>query len=97
MIRASALWTFYLHHCLAPLVISAFCFYIYFVDAQIINLLLIKLVTDAGICYFINTIHRNRLFYYYNLHISGRLLWIGYFTIDLVIFVTAICIISLVM
>ncbi len=97
MIRANALWAFYLHHCMAPLVVSALCCYIYWADAQFINLLLIKLVTNAGICYFVNTIHRNRLFYYYNLHISRRLLWMGYFTVDLFIFVIAICFIHQVM
>lgn len=92
--QLKAIFTFYRHFYVVPLLINILCCYLYFVDGLLFEVIMIKLVTDVGLRYFIVTLQSGKLFYYYNQHISKRMLWISYFLTDFVLLALSLCLIN---
>lgn len=93
--QMKAIVSFYRYYCVVPFLLSILCSYLYFIDGSLFAVLMIKLITGIGIRYFIISLQSNKLFYYYNQHISRILLWGSYFLFDLALLTILLCLIRL--
>ncbi|MBE2288868.1 MAG: hypothetical protein IAE95_04890 [Chitinophagaceae bacterium] len=76
----------YRYYAAVPLVLCLPGCWIYAMERLVIPLLLMKALTDVLIWYFITATAPHRLFYYYNLHVSRRFLFVMFIVTDLFIF-----------
>ena len=84
MKKARAAILFYGNYCIAPIVLSAvFCIRYKMAGGSMPVALCSKLLADIAVWYFIVGLSPERLYYYYNLHISKAELAASFFFIDL--------------
>ncbi|WP_161499383.1 hypothetical protein [Flavipsychrobacter stenotrophus] len=93
--QLKAIVAFYRYYCVLPVLLSMLCCYLFFIDGSLFAVLMIKLITGIGVRYFIILLQSNKLFYYYNQHMSRTLLWGSYFLFDLALLIVMLCLISL--
>ena len=97
MRKIRLLFSFYTYFATGGLVISLLCWIFFCLDGPefMTATLLIKIVTDALISYLIYAQQSNKLYYYYNLHISKTALFAGYYFFDLMLFCSGLWIVHL--
>lgn len=79
---------FYRHNCIVPVIISLACCVLYYANGKdAVTQVTTKLLTEVVIILIISVIQKDKLYYYYNLHLSRRILFAGFFIIDLLIFI----------
>lgn len=90
--RINGILHFYLSLLAVPAgIVTIICLYTYYQNRDgaadaIIGLLWFKAATYLPLCYVINNVRAKRFYYYYNLHLSRRLLWASAIIADLGIF-----------
>jgi len=89
MIKLRLLATFYKSFVFVSWAITLFCLLMIFIQGIgiITPLFWFKLVTLAIIVLFINSYKRNDFYYYKNLGLSKKILWISTLVFDLVLFI----------
>lgn len=84
-------WLFYKNYCLASILITATCALLLwrtgFVNPVFFYVFWFKLITLGIIFYFINREKKNEFFYYCNLGLSQRALWISSLSFDFLFFI----------
>lgn len=92
MLRLSRLWHFYLRFAALPTGLLTFICIVLFINLSQAGsyihapLLLLKGFTDLIIWWMVTSQYAKKLFYYYNLHLSSRLMWGFAFTLDILLF-----------
>ncbi len=86
MKQISVLLLFYRHYCMAPALVTIACCLLYMLEPQVLPQVATKLFTNAVAMFLIAGLQQDKLYYYYNLHISKRLLFTSYLIADLLIF-----------
>jgi hypothetical protein len=93
--RLALLGAFYNSYRILPTFISLVCCVLYWYSGLMALQVISKLITDAGILFFMVMLNSNKLYYYHNLHISRFALLAGFFVIDMFIFSLCLCITTL--
>lgn len=86
-----ALFYFYRQYQLLLLTLTAVCCVVYRAnECDVVAAIMCKVITDVLVWYFICSLHRRRLVYYYNLHVSKEVLFAGLFLTDILPFSAAL-------
>jgi len=83
------IWTFYRSFIFVSLVITACCLSIFWAYgfSAFSGLFWLKIVSQGLTYYFVNSYKDKEYYYYYNLSISKRMLWVVTLTFDFALFV----------
>lgn len=73
-------------HFVAPFLLTVLCCFLYLEMGDLAAQYATKLVTDAIILYFIFSLNPARLYYYYNMHLSKRMIIIIFLIADMLSF-----------
>lgn len=98
--KLQAVFQFYRSVAFPMWVISGLCLWLYFRDkgeniiALLVILILFKLFSYFPVWYFTKNIRAQKLYYYYNLHISKAALWLIPFLTDLLLLIVGLLLIG---
>jgi hypothetical protein len=95
MIRVKTLrvlWTFYNSFIISTLVLTGSCMYmVYELGAEALMLITwFKIITSGVIVYYINNYKNKEFYYYQNLGLSKRTLWLSTMTADFALYILVI-------
>ena len=86
-VKITRVLLFYRHYCTAPVIISLVCCVLYYLTGtEVVEEVFTKIFTDTIVIVFMATVQKDKLYYYYNLHLSKVMLFGGFLIIDLAVF-----------